>query len=143
VLDSVSARSCVPIDLVANIAKLDCNDSGVQHWVRAIGRRNMRVILVAAALVVGQLLAGGSPASSQEARVLLTPEQTRAYHACLTAAWVQDYCHSHAWGIFGTYDRTEAECVAADRGDGYALNGRRFLENTEGYCWNQAHMFQR
>jgi hypothetical protein len=140
--------SCVPGPLVDNIVKLDRNDrrqmlGGVQHRVQTIGRRNMRVIPVATLLLVGLLLAGGSPASSQEARVLLTPEQTKAYHACLTAAWVQDYCRSHAWGIFGTYDRTNAECVAADRGDNYSMQGRRFLENTEGYCWNQAHMVPR
>ena len=100
----------------------------------------MKVIAIVAALIAGHLLTGGSPAFSQEpSRVLLTPEQTKAYHACLTAAWVQEYCHTHAWGIFGTYDRTEAECVAADRGNIYSLDGRRFLENTEGYCWNQAH----
>jgi hypothetical protein len=99
----------------------------------------MRLILAATALVVGQLLAGGSPAFSQQPRILLTPEQTRAYHACMTAAWVQDYCRTHAWGIFGSYDRTEAECVVANRGDIFSMNGRGLFENTEGYCWYQAH----
>ena len=103
----------------------------------------MRVILVATALVVGQLLTGGSPAFSQQPRVLLTPEQTRAYHACMTAAWVQEYCHTHAWGIFGSFDRTEDECVVANRGDIFPMSGRRLYENTEGYCWNQAHNVSR
>jgi hypothetical protein len=103
----------------------------------------MKVILTATALIVGQLLAGDSPAFSQQPRVLLTPEQTRAYHACMTAAWVQEYCHTHAWGIFGSFDRTEAECVVANRGDIFSLNDRRLYENTEGYCWNQAHSVSR
>ena len=103
----------------------------------------MRGILVATAIIVGHLLSEGSPAFSQGARVLLTPEQTRAYHACLTAAWLQEYCGTHAWGIFGTYDRTNAECIAANRADIYALSSRRVFENTEGYCWNQAHQFVR
>jgi hypothetical protein len=103
----------------------------------------MRVILAATVLTVGQLLAGASPAFSQQPRVLLTPEQTRAYHACLTAAWVQDYCRTHSWGIFGSFDRTEAECVAANRGDFFSLNSQRLYENTEGYCWNQAHRVSR
>jgi len=103
----------------------------------------MRVILAATSLIVGQLMTGGSPAFSQQPRVLLTPEQTRTYHACLTAAWVQEYCRTHAWGIFGSYDRTEAECVAADRGDIFSLNSRRLYENTEGYCWNQARSVNR
>jgi hypothetical protein len=99
----------------------------------------MRFTAGAAALVSGCLLAFGSPAFSQNTRVLLTPEQTRAYHACLTAAWVQDYCASHAWGIFAIFDQTKAECVVADRGNIFPLNGRRYLQNTEGYCWEEAH----
>jgi hypothetical protein len=71
----------------------------------------MRTVILAALLFVGTLLATRSPARSQEAGVLLTPEQTRAYHACLTADWVQDYCRSHAWGIFGTYDRLVDACL--------------------------------
>jgi hypothetical protein len=103
----------------------------------------MRIILIATALIVGQLLAEGSPAFSQVPRLLLTPQQTRAYHACLTAAWLQEYCQSHAWGILGTYDRTNAECIAVNRADIYSLNDRRPFENTEGYCWSQAHRFAR
>jgi hypothetical protein len=103
----------------------------------------MKVTLVATALIVGQLLTGSSAALSQQPRVLLTPEQTRAYHACMTAAWVQEYCHTHAWGIFGTFDRTEDECVVANRGDIFPMSGRRLYENTEGYCWNQAHNVSR
>jgi hypothetical protein len=99
----------------------------------------MRFALGATALVGGCLLAYGSPAFSQDARLLLTPQQTRAYHACLTAAWVQDFCGSHAWGIFATFDQTKAECITADRGNIFPLEGRRYFENTEGYCWNEAH----
>jgi hypothetical protein len=99
----------------------------------------MRFTVGAAALVSGYLLASGAPAFSQDPSVLLTPQQTRAYHACMTAAWVQDFCTSHAWGIFATFDRTKAECIAADRGNIFPLEGRRYFENTEGYCWSEAH----
>jgi hypothetical protein len=99
----------------------------------------MRFTVGAAALVSGYLLVSGSPAFSQDRSILLTPQQTRAYHACLTAAWVQDYCGTHSWGVFATFDRTNAECVVANRGDRFPLEGRRFLQNTEGYCWEEAH----
>jgi hypothetical protein len=99
----------------------------------------MRVTVIATGLIVGYILTAGSSAFSQEPRLLLTPVQTRIYHACLTAAWLQDYCSSHAWGIFATYDRTRAECVAANHGDIFSLSGRRYFENNEGYCWDQAH----
>ncbi len=135
--------SCVPFALAGNIVKLETADTWVTSNLGRNGRKSMRVILAATAFIVGQLLAGGSPAFSQQPRVLLTPEQTRAYHACMTAAWVQEYCHTHAWGIFGSYDRTEAECVAADRGDIFSLNSQRLYENTESYCWNQAHSVNR
>jgi hypothetical protein len=99
----------------------------------------MRFTVGAAALVSGCLLASGSSAFSQDAGVLLTPQQTRAYHACMTAAWLQDFCASHAWGIFATFDRTNAECFIANRGDRFPLDGRRYLQITEGYCWEEAH----
>jgi hypothetical protein len=136
---SAIRASCVPFALVDNIVKLETADTRWRPSHGRKGRKSMRVILAATALIVGQLLGGGSPAFSQQPRVLLTPEQTRAYHECMTAAWVQEYCRSHAWGIFGRYDRTEAECVAANRGNIFSLNDRRLYENTEGYCWNQAH----
>ena len=103
----------------------------------------MRTVILAALLFIGALLVNGAPARSQEARVLMTPAQTRAYHACMTAAWVQDYCKTHAWGIFSTYDRTRVECIAANRGDIFPMYAQRMFENTEGYCWNQAHLLAR
>jgi len=103
----------------------------------------MRVIVLAAALAVGCAFVDCSAAFSQEQRILLTPAQTRAYHDCLTAAWLLEYCQTHAWGAFGSYDRTKAECLAADRADVFALRDRRYFENNESYCWNQAHRIAR
>jgi hypothetical protein len=103
----------------------------------------MKTLVAVAMVGVSCWLIAGSPAVAQQQRILLTPEQTKIYHACLTAAWLQEYCNSHAWGIFATFDRTKIECVAADRGDIYSLSGRGYFENTEGYCWNQAHEFAR
>jgi hypothetical protein len=67
----------------------------------------MKVLVNAATLLVGYFLFVCPPAFSQEQGAFLTPAQTKTYHACLTAEWVEDYCRSHAWGIFGTYDRTK------------------------------------
>jgi hypothetical protein len=99
----------------------------------------MKAIVAPCALVFGLLLIVSPPALARQQRILLTPAQTRFYHACLTADWVEGYCRAHAWGIFDTYDRTEAECVAAEHGGKYPVNNRPALENTEGYCWAQAH----
>jgi|ERR1700682_4072759 len=97
----------------------------------------------AAMLAVSFGLIVGSPVFAQQQRILLTPAQAKIYHACLTADWIEDYCRSHAWGIFGTYDRTKAECVAAENGGIYPVNGRRLFENIEGYCWDQARNLAR
>jgi hypothetical protein len=99
----------------------------------------MKILVTAAALLAGQFLIAGSPACAQQQVILLTPAQSKVYHECLTAQWVEDYCRDHSWGIFATFDRTKAECVAAENGGIYPVNGRRFFENTEGYCWAQAH----
>jgi hypothetical protein len=98
----------------------------------------MKVLVNAATLLVGYFLFVCPPAFSQEQGAFLTPAQTKTYHACLTAEWVEDYCRSHAWGIFGTYDRTNAACVSADRGEPSLLTGRRFVQSNEGYCWDLA-----
>ena len=103
----------------------------------------MKTIVGVGMFAACSMLVVGSSAVAQQRQILLSPAQARIYHACLTAAWVQEYCQSHAWGIFATYDRTKAECIAADRGDIYSMNGRRFFENTEGYCWDQAYMTPR
>jgi hypothetical protein len=74
-------------------------------------------------------------------RILLTPEQRRVYHDCLTQDWTAEWCRGHSWGIFSTYDRTYAECVAAQHHGWFVVNGRPRFVNMEGYCWGKAHRF--
>ncbi len=87
----------------------------------------MKAAVVAATLVVGYMAFSAPPASAEERWGLLTPMQTRAYHACLFEAWVQDWCRetSHAY----------QQCVIANGGGRYPLEGRRF---TDDYCWYTA-----
>jgi hypothetical protein len=83
--------------------------------------------VVAAALVAGVFLINSSSAFSEERWGLLTPAQYRAYHACLFESWIQDYCR---WNSFAY-----GQCVVANGGARYPLNGRLF---TEDYCWETA-----
>jgi hypothetical protein len=88
----------------------------------------MRSLAIAAALTAGVLVSNASAAwSAPRWEGLLTPEQSRAYHACLFEAWIQDYCH---WTSFAY-----SQCLIANGGGKYPLNGRWF---TEDYCWSTA-----
>ena len=58
----------------------------------------MKALVMAATLVVGaHFLFNGTPAFAQD--VLLSRAETRAYHACLYAAWVEDNCRNPLWAI--------------------------------------------
>lgn len=98
----------------------------------------MKILVTVATLAVGQFLTNSSPAFSQEQWRLLTPAQTTAYHACLTAAWIAGFCRGHAWGLFASYDRTYSECILANGGGRYALDVPPFSFNTEDDCWHRA-----
>lgn len=76
-------------------------------------------------------------------RILLTPRQTRIYHACLTEDWIAAWCRSHSWGISSTYDRTYAGCIAAEHYGRFVINDRPPSVNMESYCWHKAHGFIR
>jgi hypothetical protein len=93
--------------------------------------------LVSIFLVLIQVSAYAQP------RILLSPSQRRVYHACLTQDWIAEFCRANAWGIFSTYDRTYAGCVAAQHHGEFVVNGRPRLVNMEGYCWDKAHRFAR
>jgi len=88
----------------------------------------MKVLVIMTTLVAGVVLTRCLPAFAEDRWGLLTPTQERAYHACLYAAWVEDYCRadSHAF----------AQCVIANGGGKFPLDGRRF---TDDYCWYAAH----
>lgn len=97
----------------------------------------------AVAFAVLLLIIGHTVSYAGHGRILLTPHQTRIYHNCLTEDWIADYCRGHSWGIFSTYDRTYAECVAAEHYGRFVVNGRPPSVNMEAYCWHKAHGFLR
>jgi hypothetical protein len=94
----------------------------------------MKALLAAWVLLAGYLLITCSPALAGEGWGLLTPEQRRAYHACLYAAWVQDYCEEN------TPRSAVSTCIIANGGGQFPLEGRRFTHN---YCWYAAQNLSR
>lgn len=102
----------------------------------------MKHVGAAAGLVGVCILLGHSSGYAGE-RILLTPAQTRIYHRCLTDDWIEGYCRTHAWGAFASYDRTYAECIAAEHHGRFVVNERPASVNMEAYCWHKAHGFVR
>jgi hypothetical protein len=88
----------------------------------------MRTSVIAAILVASYCLVRGAPIHAQESGGLLSPEQRRAYHACLYAAWVADYCKENSRAINA--------CIVANGGGRFPLGDRRY---TDDYCWFAAH----
>jgi len=99
----------------------------------------MKVFVVATALVAGLIMGNCLPAFSQErVALILTPNQSRAYHACLFAAWVEEFCRANSWRWSPSYDRVFPACVIANGGGRYPLDGRQSWYNTDDYCWSSA-----
>jgi hypothetical protein len=92
----------------------------------------MKAVVAACGLLAGYLLINCSPALAGERWGVLTPEQRRAYHACLYAAWVQDYCEENS--------RSVVACIIAHGGGGFPLEGYHF---THDYCWFAAQNLSR
>ena len=85
-----------------------------------------------AAVVLGAVLflSARTPAVADERwEGLLTRAQTRAYHACLFEAWIQDYCYWHS--------ALYSQCVLANGAGRYPLD--RHYYSAEDYCWYGAH----
>ena len=91
----------------------------------------MKVLVTAAMLVVGHLVVSSSPAFAQSR---FTAVDTRAYNACLFAAWIEDYCRGNSWRPTANRDRVFAACVTANGGGRFPLDGRT-TGNTDDYCW--------
>jgi hypothetical protein len=100
----------------------------------------MKSLVIAAALAVGHFLLNSSAAFSQERAGLglLSPSESRAYHACLFAAWVEDYCRENSWRLDARYSRVYNTCVIANGGGRFPLYGRTWY-NTDDFCWSEAH----
>jgi hypothetical protein len=92
----------------------------------------MKARVAAGALLAGYLLMNCSPALAGTPWGMLTPEERRAYHACLYAAWVQDYCEENS--------RAVSACIIAHGGGAFPLDGRHFIHD---YCWYAAQNFSR
>ena len=90
----------------------------------------MRALVIAATLLASYLLTPGSSALAQDQGGILSPAQRQAYHACLYAAWVEDYCRENS--------RALGACVVANGGGRFPLADRRF---TDDYCWHAAQTF--
>src|SRR5262249_45508513 len=74
------------------------------HWSGFRKRRGIVNKLVALALVIG-IFAPPSLLFAQDAPGPLTRAESIAYHACLRAAWVDDYCRSRSFGFLSSsYD---------------------------------------
>jgi hypothetical protein len=78
-------------------------------------------------LIAGYFLVHGSAARAEDHWGLLSPTQREAYHACLYAAWVADYCKENS--------RAMGACIIANGGGKFPLGDRRF---TDEYCWYAA-----
>jgi len=102
----------------------------------------MKPIRAMAGLISFCALLAHAPGYAGE-RILLTPAQTRIYHRCLTDDWIEGYCRSHAWGVFASYNRTFAECIAAEHHGRFVVIDRPSSVNVEAYCWGMAHSVAR
>ena len=62
---------------------------------KPLGRDAMKLWFLPVA-VAGQLLISSIPLFADDAPRLLTPAQARAYHACLYASYIDNYCRFHS-----------------------------------------------
>jgi hypothetical protein len=109
------------------IADSDSAAAVCHDWHRRGKEETMRTFVIAATLYAGYLLAHGSPALAQDQWGMLSPMQRQAYHACLYAAWVQDYCRENS--------RAVNACIVANGAGGFPVDRPLF---TDDYCWHAA-----
>jgi hypothetical protein len=87
----------------------------------------MRALAVATSLAACLVLSTVGQVFSEDRWELLTPAQSRTYHACLFEAWIQNYCHANS--------RAYAQCVEANGGGRYQIDR---WSNYDSYCWAAA-----
>src|SRR5271170_548349 len=79
--------------------------------LQTLKRKRMKVLVTAAMLVVGHLVVSSAPAFAQlRTGSRFTAVDTRAYNACLFAAWIEDYCRGNSWRPTANRDRVFATC---------------------------------
>ncbi len=89
----------------------------------------MKRVIVAALLIVANSLIGAPSVFAQAP----TPAGTKAFHECLHAAWVEDYCRNNTQWLFANYGPSFLACVYANGGGRFPMHGRTWF-NTEDYC---------
>lgn len=71
----------------------------------------MTIRIMTVALTVLQVLIGSTPLFAQAKFGSFTPADRRAFHACLYAHYIADYCRFRAWGVdYYSF----ADCVIAN-----------------------------
>jgi hypothetical protein len=73
----------------------------------------MNIRFMAAVLTGCQILIGTSPLRAQDQFGISTRAEKRAYHACLYADRINNYCRFHAWGFTELSFR---DCIIANGG---------------------------
>jgi hypothetical protein len=74
----------------------------------------VKKILLAAALGGSAFFSGSSVLLAQAPTGLLPPGERKAYHACLKAKWVDDYCRARAVGALWNYGAVFDACLIAN-----------------------------
>src|SRR5258708_27491974 len=94
----------------------------------------MKRFLIAALLIVPSLLPiADSSALAQVPFPAFTTTATRAFNACVYAAWVADFCRNTAFWSSQSYGESFLACVSANKGGKFPLAGRSWY-NTAEYC---------
>jgi hypothetical protein len=88
----------------------------------------MKRAIVAPLLIAASFLIGPPSVFAQEPF-----RQTKAFHECLRAAWVDDYCRNNTPWFFQNYGRSFMACVNANGGGKFPINGRTWYD-AEDYC---------
>ena len=86
-----------------------------------------------ALLVVAGLLIGAPEVFAQES-FRLSLAETQAFHECMYAAWVDNYCRDRTLWFLPNYHRWFLTCVDANGGGKYPIDGRRNWVSAEDYC---------
>jgi hypothetical protein len=98
---------------------------------------NMLKIVAGTLLIAGSLTIGTVADAQVPARAFAI-HGTKAFNACLFAAWVADYCRMHNHWFAPDYNESFRACVLANGGGKFPLDGRAGF-NTEDYCRTMAH----
>ena|ERR1700730_4460470 len=93
----------------------------------------MRLDLIAGVATLCCVFIATSSALSQDYVRPMTPAQKRDYHACLYAAYIDDYCRYNYQGSFS--EQSFRECVIANRAGTSAFRYRTYWGfGAEDYC---------